>query len=328
VNFVPIEEKERIGKRRKLANPDELKTVATTRSSTLQTKASFSFDGHLFPRMNLEPEPNIDFHIREAEMPPRVSENPRSPIGTNSSDSLLFDDSIGDEIGEQLVSVNRGHSIDPDKQQRFSQSEKWQRGNEACNSSEPLTDRSSTMPVLHRFTLDDQILAEKERSSELNHSTSNDQRLSPQNILGNRFAGNGYEEPDGQLRFSMTEKVDDGFSENTESCGSNSDLLPQTQKIARQLPPQPVSKKQPAFSTPFRTTTDPQVLEYADFKPTFLPQRPQETVSFFGQSVPTAVASNRANKSYYYRSSPIQIYAVAPKKDEYFSASPSHVSVT
>ncbi|CRG86130.1 hypothetical protein PISL3812_03133 [Talaromyces islandicus] len=319
-NFVPIEEKERIGKRRRLSNTDELKTYTMMMNSTLQSKPLFFFDGQLFPRMSPEPEPNIDIQIHAAEMPLRIPENLnlQSPIRTNYSDSLLLDNSIGDKIGEQRVSVNREPSIEPDKQQRFSQPKKWQRENETCNASEPLTVRSSTMPVLHRFTLDDQILAEKERSS--------DQQLSPPNLLGNRSASSDFDELDEQLSFYKTANVDDRFSENTGSCRSNSDLLPQTQKISRQLPPQPFSKKQPAFSTPFRTTREPQELEYTDFRPTFLPQYSQETVSFFGQSVPTADVPNGENKTYSNHSTPTQTFTAAPTPSKNFSSTPSHIS--
>lgn len=329
VNFVPIEEKERIGKRRKLSNADETRNATKTRNYTLQSKPSFSFDGRWCHTINPEPESNINIQIHTAEPPLGASGNLRPPARTSSSDSLLLDDSIGDELEERHALVNRGASIDPDKQQGYSKSQQWQRGNETRNSNEPLMDRSSTMPVLHRFTLDDQILAEKERSSELNHSTSKDQQLSPRNFLGNHFTGNDFDGlDDEQLSFSVIAKVDDIFSENTGSCGSNSDLLPQTQKIPRQLPPQPISTKQSAFSTPFRTTRDTHMLAHTSFNPTLLPQYPQKTVTFFGQSIPTAGVPDGANKSYSNRSSPIQKFAAAPNQDEHFSDSPPYIPVT
>lgn len=328
VKFVSIEEKERIGKRRKLSMADEMTTAAMTRRSTLEDKPSFSFDGQWHSRMDPEPESNIDIRIHAAEMPLGISGNLRSPIRTNSSDSLLLDNSFDDELEERHVSVDRGPYIEPDEQQGFSQFEKSQREKKTCSSSELLTDQFSAMPVLHRFTLDDQILAEKETSSELNNSTSKDQRLSPRNLPGNRFSGNGFDEPDEQLGFSVAAKVDDGFSENTGSCGSNSDLLPQTQKISRQLPPQPFSKKQPVFSTPFRTTRDTQVLDHKPFHTTLASQYPQETVSFFGQSVSTPCVPDGENKNYHNCSPAIQTFAAAPNQNKHFSDSSPYIPVS
>ncbi|QKX56971.1 uncharacterized protein TRUGW13939_04079 [Talaromyces rugulosus] len=325
VNFVPIEEKERIGKRRKLSSADRMTATAMTRRSTLHSKASFSFDGQWSPRMNPGSGSNIDIRIHTAETPLGISGSLQSPIRMDSSDSILLDDSIDGGLGERHASVNRGPSIEPDKQQGFPQSEKGQRERVTRSSSELLTDRSSTMPVIHRFTLDDQILAEKEGNSELNHSISKYQQLSPQISPRNRFANNCFDESEEQLSFSVTVKVDDRFSENAGSYGSNSDLLPQTQKIPRQLPPQPLLRKQPVFSTPFRTTGDTQFLDYKYFHQELPPQYPQETMSFFGQNVPTPGVPDGAHKSYYNHSSPIQKIAAPPNQDEQFSDSPPYI---
>jgi hypothetical protein len=268
---------------------------------------------------------NIDIQIHTTETPLGISGNLQSPIRTDSSDSIRFDDSIDGELGKRHASVNRGPSIEPDKQQGFPQSGKGQRENETSSSSELLTDRSSTMPVIHRFTLDDQILAEKEGNSELNHFISKYQQLSPQNSPRNGFANNGFDGPKEQLSFSMTANVDDRFSENTGSCGSNSNLLPQTQKIPRQLPPQPLLKKQLVFSTPFRTTRDTRVLDYKHLHQTLSPQYPQETMGFFGQNLPNPGVPDGAHRSYYNHSSPIQKIAVSPNQDEQFIDSPPYI---
>lgn len=323
VKFVPIEEKERIGKRRKLPMAGEILTGAMVGRFILEDEPSLSLGDQWYPRMNTEPGSNIDIRIHTAEMPLGISENLRSPIRTNSSDPLLLDDSIDGELGERHVPVNREPSVEPDEQQRFLQSQKGQRENKTRGSSELLTDQSSPMPVIHRFTLDDQILAEKERSLELNNSTSTRQQLSPLNLPGNRFSGNGFEEPDEQLRFSLAAKADDIFSENTGS----SDLLPQTQKISRQLPPQPFSKN-PVFSTPFRTTRDTRVLDHKTFHLKLPSQCPQEEVSFFGQSVPISCVPDEENKNDNNCEPVVQAFTTAPNEDEYFSDSPPRIPVS
>lgn len=315
VNFVPIEEKERIGKRRMLSGPDESRSASTKRNSAFLTNSIFSSDIQGYPRRSSEPEPPIEIRIHTAEMPLGKFEKPQSARRSNSSESMLLGDNMDDELEGQHVYVHREPSTEPDKPQGDWRSEKWQRGNETRSFSELSMDGSSSMPVLHRFTLDDQILAEKEKTSDLNHATSEDRRKSLQRSQQNHFAG--FDDPHEQLSFPMATKINDRFSEDPGSGGSNSDSLPQTQKITRQLPPsQPFSRKQRANS----------ILDQKEFCPEIQYPHSKAPMTFFGQRVPTPGEPDGANIIHYDRSSPIQTFSFASNQIKSLENSPTNIS--
>ncbi|KAH8694975.1 hypothetical protein BGW36DRAFT_428872 [Talaromyces proteolyticus] len=324
VKFASIEEKERIGRRRKLSEDEEARITVMAKRTAFRRSRLDSIEDQFGARMNANPESNINIQINTAEVPLRAYENPKFSRGSNSSDSMLLD--VEDTRDTWPFSIFAQHHVEATQRGVFSENElpHTAKRNDLNGTKggrcEPMMDMSmksqtqhstSSMPILHRFTLDDQVLDEggEHSGSDLNHPIrSKDQIRNSSFPRCNFYHKRGNSERDDEetiLSFPTTMRLDDTFPKDTESCGSHptdSDTLPQTQKIARQLPPsQPRPINQPIFATPFRTTRQDYEGHVQDSEPTIDVTSSTHQVSepphFFGQSMPLVQGLQNAEPS-------------------------------
>jgi hypothetical protein len=257
MKFTPIEEKEMIGKRRKLSREDEARNTAKHASSfaRLSSHADQLQSGDALYNGT---DWNFKIHISSPKRARKTQGYSESPIRSMSSDTMLsgFGDAGKEDIFpeqneqrshtqsnmEDTTIANSfvdGSDIQPYSVQNF---DNLERDIPADPSGNHVHIRSSPLPVLHRFTLDDQVLAERlansqmEAESSMTHrSDHNSARLS-YGMLQHRDKF----KHDTLIDSSPGIRSDDGhtnLSGSHKSYPTDSDTLPQTQKILRHFPP-------------------------------------------------------------------------------------------
>lgn len=258
MKFTPIEEKERIGKRRKLSREDEARNTVTTKNKTSFTHVS-SHVNRLQSGGGLQNGPDLNFkiYISSLKRIRRHQEDSESPIRSMSSDTMLssFEDvDEGDIFAEQNEqrsrtqcnmnnrSVSNSFVHGPDMQTYSVQDLDNLKREMLANS--PANDdhiRSSPMPVLHRFTLDDQVLAERLANSQIEAESSESHRPDRFAVTLNQGMFKHLDKFDNAAPNSSprNQSIDKhtNLSGSHKSYLTDSDTLPQTQKISRQLRP-------------------------------------------------------------------------------------------
>lgn len=259
MKFPPIEEKERIGKRRKLSREDEARNTAMTKHTSSFGRLSSHADG-AHPRGALYngTDWNFKIHISSRKGVRRTQEYSESPIRSMSSDTMLsgfgdegeeatFPDQNGQRsraqsnMEEKAISNSFVHG--PDIQhysvQNFDNQER------AISAGRPENDvhiRSLPIPVLHRFTLDDQVLAERLGNSQMAAESSGSHRSNPNSARLSYGISQRRDKFDNDTLLDSSPGIlsDDRHTNPSVSHKSyltDSDTLPKTQKISRQLPP-------------------------------------------------------------------------------------------
>lgn len=304
MKFTPIEEKERIGKRRKLSREDGARNAAMTKHATSFARIASNGDrpqsgGVLYN----ETDWKLKIHISSPKRMRRNQEYSESPIRSMSSDTMLSgfgdageEDNFPEQNGqrsraqsnmEDKASSNsfvHGPGIQPYSVQNFDNIER------DISADPPENDvhiRSSSIPVLHRFTLDDQVLAERLANSQMEAESSGSHRSGRNSAMLSHgtFKNRDTFDTDIFLDFSPGIKSDDrhtNLSGSHKSYPTDSDTLPQTQKIQRRLPPSQSHLAQKLFSeAQFKT---PRVTSRVTTRPESVVNT-TEPMTVFGQKV-------------------------------------------
>lgn len=279
MKFSSVEEKDRVGKRRRLSREDEIRQGAMPARRIWSTP----FRHEQLSASRINSLQNINIQINEpGPTPIEETTNQGRRHGGASSDSMLFDLEnvessdlptemlpLDDDGSPEFSNIRASHdpeihpgSVYTNFGQVFLRS-RSEYGSEQSGSGKPqllqgprqkIVDRSpslkpSNLPVRHRFTLDDQILAEQreslQRSSEFDwHQKFARQETSirhPLISLGQQAAMPRVSDnltPGSRRRKPDTDKTDSVTTNPTESEG-----LPRTERISRQLPPSPRTGK-------------------------------------------------------------------------------------
>ncbi|KUL86000.1 hypothetical protein ZTR_06446 [Talaromyces verruculosus] len=197
---------------------------------------------------------------------------PRSRAQSNTEDKAISD------------SVVHGPGIQPYSIQNFDNIE---RDISAYPPENDVHIRSSPIPVLHRFTLDDQVLAEQLANSQREAESSGSHRSGHNSALLSHgsFKNRDTFDKDIFLDFSPGIKSDDrhtNLSGPHKSYPTDSDTLPQTQKIQRRLLPSQSQMAQKLFSeAQFKT---PRVTSRLTTRPESVVNT-TEPMTLFGQKV-------------------------------------------
>lgn len=256
MKFTPIEEKERIGKRRKLSKADEARNTAMAKNIP-----SFARLLHQGARPQTGEgllkggDWNFQIHISSPRRMSRHQRCSESPIRSMSSDTMLssFSEAIeadGFALPQGISRwSNMGDEPEPDRviqdvdgQPNLVQSPNSSVQNIVVEPHETQVWRqSSPKPVLHRFTLDDQVLAEQLANPQMKDMSSESHRSSRfSSMLGHGMPTQRGRFDDGIVDSSPGINSDDrrtNLSVSHKSQAGDSATLPQTQKIPRRLAP-------------------------------------------------------------------------------------------
>lgn len=258
MKFTPIEEKERIGKRRALSREDEARNTAISKHSTSFSRVS-SHANRLQSGGGLQygTDWNLKIHISSPKKMKRHQEYSESPIRSMSSDTMLSDFGDVDEgdisAGQNEQRSRTGCNMEkkpvsssfvhiPDMRtysvQDLDNLEQVMLGNPPGSDDRI---RSSPMPVLHRFTLDDQVLAERLSNSQIEVGSSESHRSDRLTVTLKQGMYKHRDKFDNALSDSSprNQSIDGhtNLSGSHKSYPTDLDTLPQTQKILRQLRP-------------------------------------------------------------------------------------------
>jgi hypothetical protein len=264
MKFTSIDEKEQIGKRRKLSRDEEARS--TTRAKNKPNFSRIPLHGvntqsHHATSDILDWDMNIQIstpkRIGQVYEKPESSTRPRSA----SSDTMLSEAREDHNISvRNVLPVEENRLVNLDTQNRPQDPKNQYTSDQfrqdfdrpvyspkrEMSAGLPVTraeQRSSPVPVLHRFTLDAQVLAERMANSKREAESSTVHRSDyrdfylHRNISGQQDALDDHET---LLSFSAKSKIDDRYTnipDSPESNPTDSDVLPQTQKISRKLPP-------------------------------------------------------------------------------------------
>lgn len=263
MKFATIEEKEKIGKRRKLCRGEEARSVII--KDTTNTTGNSAH--HLHSRLDKSSSNwRLDIQIGSPKAMKRAYENSERPIRPISSESML----------STTHEINGGHGRLKEntfaKMGGLLQSTKQDQADQKCFVHDLITeypsdqlDRrlgysserevsatlsdteaemlSSPMPILHRFTLDDQVLAEKLANSQMEAGCSRTYGSDHySDHLGRRHVGSRNASDNNDAIFILETTTRSDYRQTDiggyhESDPTESDALPQTQKISRQFPP-------------------------------------------------------------------------------------------
>lgn len=280
MSFTPIEEKESIGKRRKLSREDEVRcSVINKHAASFARISSHAEMPSSGDGLHNGADWKFRIHVSSPRKMRRDQEYSESPIKSMSSDTMLS--GPGDEGEEDILrerNEQRSHTQSsmedkavtndfvhvPDMQidslRDLDHLEQGISANPPANGDHIW---KSPIPVLHRFTLDDQVLAEQLANSQIEANSSGSHRSDhstamlshgsfkhPHNSGNDAFLDSSpdIQSVDGYIRLS-------GFHK---SYPTDSDTLPQAQKISRPLQPgQSRLSSEAHFETPRVTSRMP-----------------------------------------------------------------------
>lgn len=296
MKFTPIEEKERIGRRRRLSREDEARNAAMTKHARSFARMSSHGD-------RLHSGGGMKIHISSPMRLRKNQEYSESPIRSMSSDTMLSgfgDVGEGDIFPEQNGQRSRAQSnmedmaisnrfvhgpyIQPYSVQNL---DNLARGISADAPENDVHIRSSPIPVLHRFTLDDQVLAERLANSQTEAESSRSHRSGHFTAMLSHEMLRHDDRFDKEILLDSSPgiKSDDkhtNLSDSHISYLTDSDTLPQTQKIQRQLPPSQSQMAKQLFSeAQFKT---PRVTSRLSTRPESMVDT-TEPMTLFGQKV-------------------------------------------
>lgn len=258
MRFPSIEEKEQIGKRRKIAGHDEARFAANTKRTMVTPRHSSRVYS---PQLGRHRGAEMKIYIGSPKTMGRTQRQVFSPLrwssSSSSSDTMLshFDEDFesGDfqpsnQSGLQML-ADTNAELDSNNLQSVKQhvnTFKHHTGDtQPRSTADPQISgadvTSPARPVLHRFTLDDQVLEEQMANSQATGATN--LRLHRGFTTPNKneskhgiMSGASLSSP--EMTFDVTES---NLGDKYNSCASGSDTLPQTQKIQRHLPSLPNS---------------------------------------------------------------------------------------
>ncbi|KAE8557046.1 hypothetical protein EYB25_001752 [Talaromyces marneffei] len=299
MKFIPIEEKERIGKRRKLSREDEVRKTAMTKHATSLAHISSHADRPQSGGGRHDgTDWNLKIHISSPQRMRRTQEYSESPIRSMSSDTMLSafgEANEGDSFPEQKerdsrVQSNRENELvtnsfvhGPDSQSCSAQD---------CDNTADLAEteariRSSPIAVLHRFTLDDQVLAERLANSQMEAESPRSHRSDNYSIMLSHELQRHHGTFENEILLGSSPGINSdnrhtNLSGSHESYPTDSDTLPKTQKIQRQLPPSQPQMAKSLFSEnqfqTLRVTSSFSTVPESVFNP-------KEPTTLFGQKL-------------------------------------------
>lgn len=253
MKFTPVEEKERIGKRRKLSRDEEARSTTIARSApNISRIVSHGVNARLNHTTNdVLDWGDMNIQISAPQKIGQVYERFQSPIRPRSASSdYMLSEETEEEYGTSSLPAEKVRPVELDMQEepphgRFTRSPgRSRRGTSATILETGAGLSSSPIPVLHRFTLDDQVLAERIANSQREAQSPVVRGSDYRDFYLNRNISSHQDVPDEYdtlLSFRAKSKAtDDRCTDITGSHETNptdSDVLPQTQKISRELPP-------------------------------------------------------------------------------------------
>jgi hypothetical protein len=266
MKFTPIEEKERIGKRRKLSREDEVRNTAMAKHATsfirISSHANRPQSGG---GLHKGTDWNLKIHISSPKTMRRAQEYSESPIRSMSSDTMLSGFGGEDErdmfpgqsedishtpsnMEYEPISDNLAH---PDSQTYRAQN--FDTSSQKISAEITETEvriRSSPIPVLHRFTLDDQVLAERLANSQMEAESPGSH---PSNHYSAMLSHKHHDTFHNETLLGSSPRIQSEDRHTTisgshKSYPTDSDTLPQMQKIQRQLPPSQSQMARSIFS--------------------------------------------------------------------------------
>lgn len=303
MKFTPIEEKERIGKRRKLSREDEARITAMAKYATSFVRiSSHANRPQSGGGLHKGTDWNLKIHISSPKTMTKAQEYSESPIRSMSSDTMLSGFG-GEDEGDMFPGQNEESSHTPSNMEyepipnnlahsdsQTYRAQKFDTSSQKISAELTETDvhiRSSPIPVLHRFTLDDHVLAERLANSQMEAESPGSHPSDHYSAMLSHGMFKHHDTFDNETLLGSSPRIQSEDRHTTisgshKSYPTDSDTLPQMQKIQRQLPPSQSQMARSIFSeAQFKT---PRVTSRLLIRPESVVNT-KEPMTLFGQKV-------------------------------------------